>query len=133
MTGFDHDFGNRPGPSIDQKICDLADCSVGCLNFVAFDNARAAKVCIGLSRCHLRQAAEARSPDNRRDPTAATFRVIRIAIVTMKFLFVLTRHGLVLINRRALFDLVSCQVDEKHLSSRIKMTQRMGEMSTCDQ
>src|ERR1044071_5157114 len=43
----------------------------------------------------------------------------------MIFLFVLARHGLVLINGRTLFDLLLVQVNEKHLSLRIKTTQRV--------
>ena len=45
--------------------------------------------------------------------------------MTVIFLFVLARHGLVLIDGRALFDLLPGEVNEKHLSFRIKMTQRM--------
>ena len=43
----------------------------------------------------------------------------------MIFLFVLARHGLVLIDRRALFNLLPREINEKHLSLRIKTTQCM--------
>ena len=43
----------------------------------------------------------------------------------MIFLFVLARHGLVLIDGRALFDLLPGEINEKHLSLRIKMAKRM--------
>jgi hypothetical protein len=43
----------------------------------------------------------------------------------MIFLLVLARHGIVLIDRRALFNLLPREINEKHLSLRIKMAKRM--------
>src|SRR2546423_13760985 len=62
---------------------------------------------------------------SRQTPQRPRFRVIRIAVVPMIFLFVLARHGLVLINGWALFDLLPGEINEKHLSIGIKMAKRM--------
>src|SRR5438045_213556 len=68
----------------------------------------------------------------RQTPQGPRFRVVWIAVVPVIFLFVLARHGLVLIDGWALFDSLPGKVNEKDFPFRLSNSKPTdGSVSQC--
>ena len=125
VSALHADFTDDPSATINQQVRDLSNCAIPSLHGEAFYLTRASKVRIDSSAVNV---GKGRRDDHRvtpRSPRRQFFRVVAISVVSVIFLLVMAHHRFVLANGWAVLNLLSTQVNEKHLSGRAKVAQSL--------